>query len=400
MIGLWLQRRRYLRFTRHIAGAIRRRLLRVCGLFLLLFAAHVGAMMALEGLGAADAVWLTITTATTVGYGDLSAATPLGRAATVLCMYLFGIFLLAQGASELFDYRALQRERRRRGEFKWRNMKDHLLIVNVPSQDADSYLLRLLHHVRRAPSLADIPVQLLTPRYPDGLPHQLVEAGATHYNGVAESTDNLIATNAPLARCIIVIADEPYDARSDAHTYDILSRLAALQGRDREQIVVAEAVEDGNRERILAAGATTTLRPLRAYPEMVVRALAAPGVEQVIENLFTHDADCLMRFDVAFQGLRWANVVASFITGGGGLPLGYVRGGRVNTNPHPDDECSGSGVIALIDERLTVTQAQVESCLRAAAAIRGDACAARSPLASPRSPIDDGSASQSGARRL
>ena len=367
VIADWFRRRRYLRFTRHVAGAIRRRLIRVIALFLALFMVHAAAMMALEGLSAGDAVWLTITTATTVGYGDISAATPAGRLATVLCMYLFGIFLLAQAASDLFDFRALRRERRRRGEFRWRNMKDHLLIVNVPGQDADSYLVRLVHHVRRAPSLADIPVQLLTPRYADGLPQQLVDAGVIHYNGVAESTDNLAAANAARARCIIVIADEPYDPRSDSHTYDILSRLRALDGGAADRVVVAEVVEDSNRQRILAAGATTALRPLRAYPEMVVRALATPGVEQVLENLFTHDADHLMRFDVPFRDLRWADVVASFITGGGGLPLGYVQGNRVNTNPHPRDECSGSGIITLIDERLTVTRAQVEACLAGAA---------------------------------
>ena len=199
LIG-WFRRRRYLRFTRHVAGAIRRRLVRVAALFLALFVVHVAAMMALEDLSLSDGVWLTITTATTVGYGDLSAETPLGRLATILCMYLFGIFLLAQAASDLFDYRALRRERRRRGEFKWRNMKDHLLIVNVPAQDADTYLARFVDHVRHAPTLADIPVQLLTPRYADGLPPALVDAGVIHYNGVAENTENLLAANAHDAR--------------------------------------------------------------------------------------------------------------------------------------------------------------------------------------------------------
>ena len=362
MIIRWFQRRRYLRFTRHVAGAIRRRLIRVVALFVTLFVVHVVAMMAFEGFDLIEAVWLTITTATTVGYGDISASTPLGRLATILCMYLFGIFLLAQAASDLFDYRALRRERRRRGEFKWRNMKDHLLIVNVPAQDADGYLTRLVHHVRQAPSLADIPVQLLTPHYPDGLPAELVDAGVIHYSGVAESSGNLAAANAASARYVLVIADEPAEARSDSHTYDILSRLDKLDAKN--EIVVAEVVDDANRERILEAGAHTVLRPLRAYPEVVVRALAAPGVEQVLENLFTHDADHLMRFDVDFRDLRWADVIVSFVQGGAGVPMGYVDAHGVNTNPHPDDACSGSGIITLIDEQLEVTQELVEGCLR------------------------------------
>ncbi len=366
MIALWF-RRRYFRFTRHIASAIRQRLIRGAVLFAALFAIHVAAMMAIEGLDLVEAVWLTMTTATTVGYGDISAKTPLGRLTTMVCMYVFGIFLLAQAASDIFEYRSLLRERRRRGEFKWKNMKDHLLIINVPVQDADVYLSRLVDHVRRTPQLADIPIQLLTPHYPDGLPRELVDAGVTHYSGVAENSANLEAANVVYARYIIVIADETYDPRSDAHTYDVLSRIQQAKGRaETRQMVVAEVVEDSNRGRILAAGADTAVRPIRAYPELVVRALAAPGVEQVLENLFTHDADRLARFDASFDGLRWTDVVVSFITGGAGVPMGYVDASGVHTNPHPDDICGGKAVITLLDERLEVTLETIRACLKVA----------------------------------
>ncbi len=369
MIAYWLRRQRYLRFTRNVAGAIRRRLARVITAFVALFVLHVVAMMTVEGFDLMQAVWLTMTTATTVGYGDISAETPLGRLATIVCMYLFGIFLLAQAASDLFDYRALRRERRRRGEFKWRNMKDHLLIVNVPAQDADVYLARLIDHVRRTPTLADIPVQLLTPHYKDGLPPDLVDAGVIHYNAVAEDSDNLAAANAAFARYIVVIADEPNDPRSDAHTFDILSRIQEQRSpASTNRIVVAEVVEDANRQRILAAGATTTVRPIRAYPELVVRALAAPGVEQVLENLFTHESDHLARFGVDFEGLRWADILVSFVTGGGGVPMGYIDAHGVHTNPHHDDICSGNAIVVLVDEALAVTPAVIEHCLREARA--------------------------------
>ena len=369
MTFAWLfrRRRRYFRFTRHVAGAIRRRLVRGAVLLALLFAAHAGAMMAAEGLDLPDALWLTITTATTVGYGDLSAKTPAGRLATLLCLYSLGIFLLAQIAADVFDYRALKRERRRRGEFKWKHMKDHLLIVNVPADDTETYLSRLVSQIRRTPSLGGLPVQLLTPRYPDGLPAGLVEAGVTHYHAVAESSESLEAVNAGSARCIIVIADDAHAARSDALTFDVLSRIRQME-RKRKQagVVVAEVVEDANRRRILEAGATTVVRPVRAYPELVVRALVAPGVEQVLENLFTHDAARLARFDVAFDGLRWGDVVVSFVNGGAGVPMGYVDERGVHTNPPAGGVCAGSAVITLVADALEVTRPLVESCLQAA----------------------------------
>ena len=365
MLVWFFWRRRYLRFTRHVAGAIRRRLVCAAALLVVLFAAHAGTMMAAEGLDLPDALWLTITTATTVGYGDLSAKTPAGRLATVLCLYSLGIFLLAQIAADVFDYRAVQRERRRRGEFKWKHMKDHLLIVNVPAEDAETYLTRLVSQIRRTPALADVPVQVLTPRYSDGLPVGLVEAGVTHYHAVAESSESLEAVNAGSARCIIVIADDAYAARSDALTFDVLSRIRQLERR-REGVIVAEVVEDANRRRILEAGATTVVRPVRAYPELVVRALVAPGVEQVLENLFTHDAARLARFDVGFAGLRWGDVVVSFVNGGAGTPLGYIDGGGVHTNPPAGRVCSGSAVITLVADTTEVTRSLVQACLQRA----------------------------------
>ncbi|MCE2460601.1 MAG: two pore domain potassium channel family protein [Pseudomonadales bacterium] len=365
IVARWFARRRYFRFSRHIAGAIRRRLIRAICLFLVLFAVHVLVMMTAEGYALGDAAWLTITTATTVGYGDISADTLIGRTATTLCMYVFGIFLLAQIATDVFDYRTLQRDRRRRGQLEWKNMKDHLLVINVPTEHPEAYLARLVADVRNTPQLADIPVQLLTTSFPEGLPTTLVNEGVTHYTAVAENTESLRAAKVSEARHIVVIAGESNDPRADALTYDILSRIADI--RTKASIVV-EAVDDGNRQRLLDAGATTVVRPVRAYPEIVVRAMIEPGTEQVLENLFTHEADRLARFDAEFANLRWRTVVSQFVQGGAGLPLGYVDSNGVHTNPSPDAICTGEGIITLIKDAAGVTREAVEDCLRKCAA--------------------------------
>ena len=365
IVARWFLRRRYFRFSRHIAGAIRRRLIRAICLFFGLFAIHVLVMMTAEGYGLGDAIWLTITTATTVGYGDISAATLVGRTATTLCMYVFGIFLLAQIATDVFDYRALQRDRRRRGQLEWKNMKDHLLVINVPAEHPEAYLARLVADVRNTPELADIPVQLLTTSFPEGLPSALVNEGVTHYTAVAENTESLRAANATEAKHIVIIAGESNDPRADALTYDILSRIADIRTRAS---IVAEAVDDGNRQRLLDAGANTVVRPVRAYPEIVVRAMIEPGTERVLENLFTHEADRLARFDAEFANLRWRDVVSQFVQGGAGLPLGYVDSNGVHTNPSPDSICTGEGIITLIKDAADVTREAVEDCLKKCAA--------------------------------
>jgi len=61
---------------------------------------------------------LTMTTMTTVGYGDYTAQTYPGRLATMLLVFLGGIWVAFQTAATYFDYRAERRERMRLG--RWR----------------------------------------------------------------------------------------------------------------------------------------------------------------------------------------------------------------------------------------------------------------------------------------
>ena len=85
------KKRKYIKFTKHQET---RMLIRLGKLFLLLaglIAVHASAMVYFEGFSPGDALWLSITTATTVGYGDLSAGTWQGRLITVICIYFFAI---------------------------------------------------------------------------------------------------------------------------------------------------------------------------------------------------------------------------------------------------------------------------------------------------------------------
>ncbi|HEX5677899.1 MAG TPA: potassium channel family protein [Alcanivorax sp.] len=113
--------------TRGLDLNLKSRLHQVFFWLLVLTALHTTAMVVFEGLSWDDALWLTLTTLTTVGYGDLSAATPAGRLTTVLLLYVAGITLLAQLASDYIDHRLKRKEYMLKGRWRW-NMKDHLLI--------------------------------------------------------------------------------------------------------------------------------------------------------------------------------------------------------------------------------------------------------------------------------
>ena len=290
-------------------------------LLTIIFALHIAFMMFYEGLSLGDATWLTFTTATTVGYGDISAATTEGRLATILLLYLGGIFILARVVGDYFDFRLEVRDKKTKGLWSW-NMKNHIVILNTPAQSGERYLERLIKQFRSSEYYADTTIYILTRQFPHGLPGFISQLdNVVHYHGNASNPQDLTAVCVDKARDIIVLAKDEDDESSDGRTFDILHRLKNCQVK---ATVLAECVEDSNRQRLQEAGANILIRPIRAYPEMIVRAFVTPGSELIIENMFNSDGDEYRRFDVKISELRWAEVVTRLITHNVGIAVAYI----------------------------------------------------------------------------
>ena len=237
-----------------------------------------------------------------------------------------------------------------------------LLIINTPDEDTDTYLDRLVGQIRVTPEFEELPIQILRRKYADGLPNAISQHGVVHYNGVAEDNANLAAVNVVSAKYIVILAKNAGDPMSDSLSFDVLSRLQEL---GTHATIAAECSIDSNRERLKKAGATIVIRPIRAYPELLVRSLVAPGTEAVMENLFTHEESHMLRIDVSFSSLKWKDIVISFVNNDFGMPMAYVDETGVHSNPEPNKSFSGTGIISLVREEQEISIDQVTQCLTA-----------------------------------
>ena len=339
-----LRRRHHLKYTANFEQATIYKLGRLFSLLIALILIHSVAMVYFESLDWPDALWLSVTTVTTVGYGDISATSWQGRLFTGICLYVLAISLLAQLAAEFFEYRLKKRDDKLRGNWIWSDMNKHLLIINTPAENSDAYLERLIGQMRATPRFAQLPVQILTRNYPAGLPRELSPHSVVHYNGGAENTQSLAAVNVKTAAYIVILARDGSDPLSDSLSFDILSRIQEI---DSTATILVECIVDENRQRLKKAGATVVIRPIRAYPELLVRALATPGTEVVLENLFTHDESNLHRIDLDFSNLLWKDIVTVFMNNDVGIPLAYIDTEGVHSNPAALHRCSGSGIISM-----------------------------------------------------
>lgn len=335
----------------------RRKIFILIGILSLLASFNVVGMMIFEGLSLADAIWLTTTTMTTVGYGDYAAQTPAGRLTTILLMYVVGIFLLAQIAGEWIDLRLDRKERMRKGLWSW-NMKNHILIINTPDVDGDRYLHVLVEQISQSKSLAGHPIQIFSSSYPDGLPNELVKLGVVLHQGAPEGRGHLSAVNVEEAAFVVVLAVDSTDYRSDSITLDILDRLKEYQ---LGGYLIAECVQDDNRSRLKKHGADAVIRPIRAYPELLVRAIAEPGSESILEDLFKHEGVHSRRYNVSVSKQPWGELAARLMLAGHGTALGYIsREEKIITNPPAAEEVEGDGVFILVNHDRIPSEATIQ----------------------------------------
>ncbi len=328
----------------HETSDIKKRIL----LFILVIVLHSLAMIFFEDLDWWQAFWLTMTSASTTGYGDISAITFWGQFSTIVLIYGMGITLLAQTASDYVELRLMRKEMRIKGGIKWDEMENHILIVNTPKHDAERYLSLLINQINITPELKNTPIQVLTTDFPEGLPIELRAQGVVHHTGDPLEDGKLEFAGAEKAKFIIVLCQDIHNSHSDSFTFDILHRIQTLK---TSAFVMAEAINDSNRPRFKAAGAKAVIRPVRAYPEMLVRSLIAPGTEQVLEDLFRHQGDHTIRLDVRISGIMWRDIVTTLIEKDVGTALGYItQNGDVITHPQTHSVIDAEGLIILIND--------------------------------------------------
>ncbi|MBF0265442.1 MAG: hypothetical protein HQL46_09225 [Gammaproteobacteria bacterium] len=336
---------------------LKRSIIRALMYLIIIIVLHVVLMVLFEHFHWTDGLWLTLTTLSTTGYGDISASTLPGKAATIVLLYIGGIFLAAKIAGDYFEYRASIRTKKMNGTWEW-GMKDHLLIINTPNQHGETFFMKFIEQLRSS-GIDDCNIEILTEKFPQGLPSKLSKmSGLAHYTGSALIQEDLAAVGPEQAKYIVILAKDEQDINSDSRTFDILYRLKQMDVM--QPLILAECVDDKNREKFKEMGADIVLRPIRAYPEMLVRGLAAPGSEQIIENLFSAEGEHYLRYDIQLSGLQWKNIVIKLLEKDFGLAIAYIdiNTGALITNPLAHEEIAASALILMSNDNHTIAGIQ------------------------------------------
>ncbi|MCI5165106.1 MAG: potassium channel protein [Candidatus Electrothrix sp. GM3_4] len=221
----------------------------------------------------ASGIWWSIVTLTTVGYGDISPATPAGRVLAVFVMF-FGIGLLGMLSASLATILISRKMRENRGMCP-STVEDHIIICEW-NHRAKAILKELRADVQTEQS----PVVLVADieEIPVDDPDLLFIRGV-----VCEET--LEKANLKKAQTIIVLGDDT--AEATARDAKVVLTTLTIEGMNPDVYSVVELVDKKNEQHCLRAKADEIIIGSELSSHLIASAASDHGISRVVTELLS-----------------------------------------------------------------------------------------------------------------
>ncbi len=312
------------------------------GSILLVFILTCGIMgyMFFEGWSFIDALYMTIITLSTVGYGEVRQVSPTGRIFTMILIFLgvsFVFYLMGSIIQFMMEGSIRQILGRRKLERGIRKQKDHYIICGygrVGSSICDA--------LGSSKSLGLVVMD----RDPDSISR--LEKGGLHYiEGEATDEDNLIRAGVEKARGLVAVLKTDSD--------NVYVTLTARQ-LNPNLFIVARSGERKSENKLLSAGADKVVSPYRMGGHRIAQMIARPAVTDFLELATMGESrDFKMEEMSVHRSSKWIDMALqnTGIRKDLNLIIVAVRkpGGEMLFNPSSQAKLQGGDTIVAIGEK-------------------------------------------------
>jgi voltage-gated potassium channel len=228
-----------------------------------------------------DALWYSMVTLTTVGYGDFFPKTAGGRFLVGVPLMVIGIGLLGFILSVVATALITSKTKELKGMSSV-TFSGHLVLINFPGLPK---LLRLLDELANDPRIGRNAQVVLVDKDLDELPSELVARQLRYVRGDPTRDDTLQRAGMHQAKHAIVLTRDAGDPASDMLNVSI---ALAIESRASQVNTVVECLDAGTRELLTKAGCDRIVCSAHFDALYVSQELLNPGTQDIVADLLSN----------------------------------------------------------------------------------------------------------------
>lgn len=210
-----------------------------------------------------------------------------------------------------------------------------ITILNMPRHNATNYLESLIVGLNEHSRYKNSDIKLISEYITDSSKFSFLELLPINFVPYLPSDPKVLDEYASGSDIVFVMCNT-VDNDPDGYTFDIVNRLQFL--KEPPKYIVAECMQDSERDRILKEGADAVIRPTRTYSSIFVRSIASFGSEEILENLIDMDTD-YQTLEFNKKSVKWSDVYFEYYNQFGAAVGYYDLNHKIHLNPKFDDIC-------------------------------------------------------------
>ncbi|MDM4018035.1 potassium channel protein [Roseiconus lacunae] len=228
-----------------------------------------------------DALWYSIISITTIGYGDFSASTAGGRLGTVLFIVVFGLATFSVAMSFGIDWvdEIILKGRAGMSDI---HASDHIVIVNFPSH---ARVAELIDELKAHPEHRSREIVIVSDRI-ESLP--IEDKHVLFVQGPVLQQETYERAKIGQARMVIVLATSYDDPSSDAV---VASAVAVVESLNRDVYSVAECLNYKHRMLFDSVHTNALVYSMKVSGNLLSLEAHDTGVAQLIDTITSNQRD-------------------------------------------------------------------------------------------------------------